>query len=72
MAAKKDSVNCVTELDERIVKIIREEYSDFEKYLPTPQERAMYQRKQKEYWDRINARIKEELNDGRTADAGNV
>ena len=66
MAGKK------VELDTRVEKIIREEYADFEKYFATPQERAMYQRKQKEYWDRINARIKEELNDGRTADTGSV
>ena len=37
-------------------------------YLPMPQEKAMYDRKQNEYWDKIRARIKEELNDGRTAD----
>ena len=66
MAGKK------MELDARIEKIVREEYSDFGKYLATPQDRAMYERKQKEYWDRINARVKEELNDGRTADTGNV
>lgn len=72
MAAKKAENDTKVAFDERIEKIIREEYADFEKYLPTAQDKAMYRRKQKEYWDKINARIKEELNDGRTADAGNV
>ena len=53
------------DLDVRIEEIIKEEYSDFKKYLPSKQDRAMYDRKQKEYWDKIRARVKE-LNDGRT------
>ena len=53
------------ELDTRIESIVREEYAEFEKYLPTPQDRAMYRREQKEYWDKINARLREGVIDGR-------
>ena len=53
------------ELDTRIESIVREEYAEFEKYLPTPQDRAMYRRKQKEYWDKINTRLREGMIDGR-------
>ena len=63
MATKKP-----VELDARIVKIAKEEYADFEKYLPTIQDKAMFRRKQEEYWDKISARVREELSDGRTAD----
>ena len=56
------------ELDARIEAIIREEYSDYKIYLTTPQDRAQYDRKQNEYWDRIRARLKEGAIDGRTAD----
>ncbi|MBQ7220774.1 MAG: hypothetical protein IJS28_07335 [Synergistaceae bacterium] len=64
MATKK-----AIELDARLEAIIREEYAEFKTYLPMPQEKAMYDRKQNEYWDRIHARVKEgELIDGRTAD----
>lgn len=61
MAATKKTF----ELDTRIESIVREEYAEFEKYLPTPQDRAMYRRKQKEYWDKINARLREGAIDGR-------
>lgn len=47
------------ELDERIIAVIQEEYAEFAKYLPTPQDRAMYFRKIKEYWDKITARLRE-------------
>lgn len=63
MANKK-----VTAIDARVEAIIREEYSEFEQYLHMLQEKALYRRKQNEYWEKINARVKEELNDGRTAD----
>ena len=53
------------ELDTRIESIVREEYAEFEKYLPTPQDKAMYRRKQKEYCDKINARLREGVIDGR-------
>ncbi len=56
------------ELDARMQAIIDEEFKDFEKYLPTPQDKKMYERKRKEYWSKIAARIREELSDGRTAD----
>lgn len=49
------------ELDARVQKVIEEEFTDFEKYLPTPQARKMYERKRKEYWDKITARLKEEV-----------
>ena len=63
------NIKKVMELDVRIQKIIDEEFADFEKYLPSVQDRKMYARKRKEYWDKITVRIKEELPDGRT-DAG--
>ena len=53
------------ELDARIEAVVREEYADFEKYLPMLQEKMMYRRKQNEYWDKIKARLKEELVNGR-------
>ena len=67
MAVKK------LELDVRVKQIIDEEFSEFEKYIPSIQDIAMYRRKRKEYWDKVNARIREELNnnDGRTDDAVN-
>ena len=60
------------ELDMRIQQIIDEEFAEYETYLPTKQDVAMYRRKRKEYWTKVNARIREELNanDGRTDDAG--
>ncbi|MBQ7215554.1 MAG: hypothetical protein IJS39_06180 [Synergistaceae bacterium] len=61
MAAVKKTL----ELDTRIESIVREEYADFEHYLPTAQDKAMYRRKQKEYWDKINARLREGVIDGR-------
>ena len=59
------------ELDMRIQQIIDEEFAEYETYLPTKQDVAMYRRKRKEYWTKVNARIREELNanDGRTDDA---
>ena len=56
---KKEPVKKGCELDSRVIAVIQEEYSDFAKYLPTPQDRAMYARKVKEYWDKINARLRE-------------
>ena len=63
MANKK----CV-EFDARVQQIIQEVYADFLMYLPMPQDKNVYKRKQKEYMDIIIARIREELHDGRTAD----
>ena len=64
MASKK-----ALELDERVRKLIDEEFSEYEKYLPSIQDRAQYQRKRKEYWDNISARLKEDaLINGRTDD----
>ena len=66
MAAKK------LELDVRVLQIIDEEFSEFEKYLPSKQDVAMYRRKRNEYWGKVNARLREEgeMNDGRTDDVG--
>ena len=64
MATKK-----ALELDERVRKLIDEEFSEYEKYLPSIQDRAQYKRKRKEYWDNISARLKEDaLINGRTDD----
>lgn len=65
MAVNKKAV----ELDERVRSIVDEEFADFGKYLPTPQDKQMYERKRKEYWDKAIARIREELNDGRADDS---
>ena len=65
MASKK-----ALELDERVRKLIDEEFSEYERYLPSIQDRAQYQRKRKEYWDNISARLKEDaLINGRADDS---
>ena len=56
------------ELDARVQGIIDSEFADFGKYLPTPQDKQMYERKRKEYWSKIAARLKEDMTDGRAAD----
>ena len=56
---KKEAAKKGFELDSRVIAVIQEEYADFAKYLPTPQDRAMFGRKVKEYWDKINARLRE-------------
>lgn len=56
------------DLDARLEAIVKEEYSDFEIYLPSLQMKTLYRRKQKEYWDKIRARLKEGAVDGRTDD----
>lgn len=58
----------VLELDERVRQMIDDEFADYERYLPTIQDKAQYQRKRKEYWDKITARLKEGYTDGRTDD----
>lgn len=66
MAANKKNL----ELDPRLRTMIDEEFAEFEKYLPSPQDVNLYRRKRKEYWDRITARLKEDIiSDGRTDDA---
>ena len=60
------------EVDVRLLKIIDEEFKDFEKYLGMPQEKKVYERKRKEYFDKIIARAKEELSDGRTTDTASA
>ena len=58
------------ELDAKVQQIIDEEFADFEKYMPTLQDIRMYQRKRKEYWEKISARIKESNeNNGRADDS---
>lgn len=65
MAARRTAV----ELDTKVKQIVDETFADFEKYLPSPQDVAVYRRKRQEYWDKINARIKEEcVSNGRTDD----
>ena len=57
------------ELDERLRKLIDDEFARYEKYLPSIQDVQQYQRKRKEYWENISARLKEEaLMNGRTDD----
>ncbi len=64
MASKK-----ITDIDPRLKAIIDEEFADFEKFLPSIQDVKVYQRKRKEYWDKIAARLKEEIiSDGRADD----
>ena len=58
------------ELDTKLQAVVDGEFAEFERYLPTPQDVAMYRRKRKEYWDNISARLKEEaLMNGRTDDS---
>lgn len=65
MAASKK----ITDIDPRLKAIIDEEFADFEKFLPSIQDVKVYQRKRKEYWDKIAARLKEEIiSDGRADD----
>ena len=63
LAAKK-----ILELDARVKQIIDEEFSDFERYMPTLQDVRMYQRKRNEYWEKVSARIKESNENGRADD----
>ena len=56
------------EIDERAWAIILDEFGDFAKYLPTPQDQKVYQRKLKEYKGKSTVRIREELSNGRTDD----
>lgn len=57
------------ELDDKVKAVVDEEFAEFEKYLPTPQDVAMYRRKRKEYWERISTRLKEDTADGRPDNA---
>ena len=61
------------ELDAKVQQIIDEEFADFEKYLATLQEKRMYQRKRKEYWENVNMKLEEINGNGRTDEtvAGN-
>ena len=64
----------VLEFFERLKRISDEEFSDFEKYMPTLQDVRMYQRKRKEYWEKVSAKvneiIKESAINGRTEETG--
>ena len=58
------------ELDTKLQAVVDSEFAEFERYLPTPQDIAMYRRKRKEYWEKIATKLKEEANtDGRTDSA---
>lgn len=57
------------ELDERVQQIIDEEFADFGRYLPCAQDVNVYERKRKEYWEKVRARINEGDNNGRTDDS---
>lgn len=67
----------VLELFEIWERVADEEFSDFEKYVPTLQDVRMYQRKRKEYWENTNTRVNEiikerAINNGRINEtAGN-
>ena len=53
-------------LDAKLQAVVDEEFAEFERYLPTPQDVAMYRRKRKEDWEKIATKLKEEANtDGR-------
>lgn len=58
----------LSEVDARLLKIVKEVYADFKRYLPMPQDKHVFERKQREYENKIIARMKEEMSDGRTAD----
>ena len=55
MASKK-----ALELDARLQQIIDEQFGDYEQYLSSVQDVQQYRRKRKEYWEKINARLREE------------
>ena len=58
------------DIDIKVEKLIKATYGQFKIYLPTPQDQALFDRKEREYWDVIHAGIKE-LNDGRDDTATN-
>ena len=63
------------ELGLELEKLIDETFAEFEKYLPSPQDVAVYRRKRKEYMDKITAALREgrATDDGRTdVDAGDA
>lgn len=66
MAAKKG-----LELDARLKQIIDDEFSDFEKFIPTLQDVRMFQRKRKEYWENVSKKLEEINANGRDETAGN-
>ena len=49
------------EIDERAWAIIMDEFSDFDKYLPTVQDQKVRARKFSEYKDKATVRIREEI-----------
>ena len=57
------------ELDERVRQMIDDEFADYERYLPNVQDIAQYRRKRKEYWEKISAKVKEDMSNGRTDDS---
>ena len=57
------------ELDERVRQMIDDEFADYERYLPNVQDIAQYRRKRKEYWEKISAKVKEDMSNGRADDA---
>ena len=64
MASKR-----VLELDERVRQMIDDEFADYERYLPNVQDIAQYRRKRKEYWEKISAKVKEDMSNGRADDS---
>ena len=62
------------ELGVELEKLIDETFAKYERYLPSPQDAAMYRRKRKEYLEEITAKLREEgASYGRSdgGDAGN-
>ena len=56
------------ELDVRVENIIKRVYSDFEKFLQTPQDVALFRRKVEQFWDTIHAELKELATDNGNAE----
>lgn len=56
------------ELDVRVENIIKRAYSDYEKYLQTPQDIALFRRKCEQYWDTIHAELTELATDNGNAE----
>lgn len=54
-------------VDEKTLALCHEVYSQFEKYLKTPQDKAMFRRKLKEYDEQIRAWAKEKTESAQEA-----
>lgn len=57
--ARTSGTNGKRELGLEVEKLIDATFAKFERYLPSPQDVAVYRRKRKEYMDEITAALRE-------------